>query len=522
MNGNYEIIKEVLRTKDTSPESFERSKRKVMKKMRIFAPSKIILLKVYHKISEQRKKIISASAGIEFNKERDEEIKRMLITRPVRSLSGLVNISVLTKPYPCPGKCIYCPNKRGMPKSYLKSEPAAMRAVMNDFDPKKQVDVRIKSLQMTGHPVDKIEMRIVGGTWSFYPKKYQEKFVKELFDVCNRRVSETLKEAQRRNERSKHRIVGLSVETRPDFVTPEEISRFRELGITSVELGVQAIDDTILRIIKRGHDVKSIITATKLLKDAGLKVCYQIMPNLPGSDIKKDEEIFKTLFSNPDFRPDYLKIYPTAVMKGTELYKIWKEGKYLSYSNEEIKSLLKRMLKSVPSYVRIQRMIRDIPIQEIKAGTTISNMREVIARESKDEGWLCGCIRCREVKEFYNSDEKILLSREDYEASQGKEIFLTFESKDRKKLYSLLRLRISSRAMIRELHTYGRQLAIKSKGASPQHKGLGKKLMAEAEKIARNEFNFNKISVISSVGTRDYYRKMGYRLNKTYMVKALR
>lgn len=493
-----------------------------MKKMRVFAPSKMVLLKAYHKMSKREKKMVSVKVGIEFNQERDEEIRTMLITRPVRSLSGIVNVSVLTKPYPCPGKCIYCPDEKGMPKSYLKNEPAAMRAAMNKFDPKKQVDVRISSLQMAGHPVDKVEIRIVGGTWSFYPKRYRDEFVKRLFEACNGRTSKTIKEVQKINESSKHRVVGLSVETRPDFITPEELSELRYLGVTAVELGVQAIDDFILQTIKRGHNLESIITATRLLKDAGFKICYQIMPNLPGSNIKKDEIMFKRTFSDPNFKPDYLKIYPTATIKGTELYDMWKRGEYVPYSDEELKSLLKRMKKSVPSYVRIQRLMRDIPVQEIEAGTKVSNIREIIERESKNEGWSCKCIRCREVKGFYSPSDKMIMFREHYEASRGKEILLTFESEDRKKLYSLLRLRISPTAMIRELHTYGKQLGLKKKGLSPQHKGLGKKLMAEAEKIARNEFGLDRISVISSVGTRGYYRKMGYRLKNTYMVKLLK
>ncbi len=524
MNANENIIKEILQTKDTSPESFERSKRKVMKEMKVFAPSKMSLLKAYHEMSERKKKKISAEVGIDFDSVRNENIKRMLITRPVRSLSGIVNVSVLTKPYPCPGECIYCPDEAGMPKSYLKSEPAAMRAAMNNFDPRKQVDVRIKSLEMAGHPVNKVEMRIVGGTWSFYLKKYQDNFVKELFDACNVRKSKTLKEAQKINESSKHRIVGLSIETRPDFVTPKEIIRLRTLGVTSVELGVQAIDDEILEKIKRGHNLESIIKATELLKNAGFKVCYQMMPNLPGSDIKKDEEMFKELFSNPDFKPDHLKIYPTATMKGTVMYQMWKEGKYLPYSDEDLKSLLKRMKKLVPHYVRIQRLIRDIPAQNIEAGTTVSNVREIIARESKKEGWSCKCIRCREVKGLYNPSDKIVMFREDYEASQGKEIFLTFESENREKLYSLLRLRISPNAIVREIHTYGQQLSISSgnENLSPQHKGLGKKLMKEAERIASEDFGLDKISVIAAVGTRGYYRKIGYRLNNTYMVKKIK
>ncbi len=531
MNANKKIIEELLKAENVGPEILEISKRKVMKELKIFAPSKMSLLKSYHGMSDREKKAISNKAGFVFDAEKDGEIRMALITRPVRSLSGIVNVSVLTKPYPCPGKCIYCPDESGMPKSYIKGEPAAMRAAMNDFDPKKQVDIRIKSLEMTGHPVDKIELRIVGGTWSFYPEKYQAKFIKKIFDACNGKNSKSIEDAQKANENSRHRIVGISIETRPDFITEKEILRMRNFGITSVELGVQAIDNKILDKIKRGHGVESIVEATKKLKDAGFKICYQMMPNLPGSSLEKDETMFRELFENPQFRPDYLKIYPAATIKGTEMYKLWKKKNYLPYSDDQLKELLKRIKKLVPYYVRIQRLIRDIPAQNIEAGTKISNLREIIAKESKKESWSCKCIRCREIKGLYNPAEKTNIFREDYEASEGKEIFLSFETPDRNKLYSLLRMRVlhsGKSAIIREIHTYGRQLPvsrlriIKDKKSSPQHKGMGKKLMKEAERIAVEEFGLERISVISAVGTRSYYRKLGYRLNKTYMVKNVR
>ncbi len=498
-----------------------------MREFKVAAPTKMSLLKEYHKISKQEKNRLSK----DFNEKKDREIKNLFITRPVRSLSGIVNVSVLTKPYPCPGECIYCPNEKDMPKSYIKSEPAAMRAAMNNFDPKKQVNTRIESLKLTGHPVDKIELRIIGGTWSFYSKKYQEDFIKKCFDSCNKKDSKNIKEAQKINGKSKNRVVGLSIETRPDFITEKEIKKLRYFGVTAVELGVQAIDNNILKKVKRGHEVDSTHKATKLLKDAGFKVCYQMMPNLPGSTIKKDKEMFRELFSNEKFQPDYLKIYPTMTIKGTKMYLLYKKGEYLPYSDNKLKSLLKEIKKEIPIYVRIQRLIRDIPAQSIEAGTRKSNMREIIAKESKDEGWSCRCIRCREVRSFYETKEKVFLFRKDYNASQGKEVFLSFENKDQTKLFSLLRLRIPSSetiltkncSIIREVHTYGQQLQVKDKkNNSPQHKGMGKKLIKEAEKISINEFNIKKIAVISAIGTRSYYRKLGYRLNNSYMVKKLK
>jgi len=233
--------------------------------------------------------------------------------------------------------------------------------------------------------------------------------------------------------------------------------------------------------------------------------------------------MFEQLFTDPRFKPDHLKIYPTATIKGTGLYRLWQDKRYIPYSDNELKSLLKEIKKSIPRYVRIQRLIRDIPVQNIEAGTKVSNMRDIIAKESVQEGWSCNCIRCREVKGFFDPDEKLKLFREDYEASDGKEIFLSFRNENQEKLYSLLRLRISSQAIIRELHTYGKQLAVRDKKkSSPQHRGLGKRLVKEAEKIVLKESSLNRISVISAVGVRGYYRKLGYRLNKTYMVKRLR
>lgn len=303
MNEIKETIKDLILTEKLDSTSVVKSQRRIMKRMKTFAPSKMSLLKAYHEMTFKEKEDVAKSVGIKHTIQRDEKIKELLITRPVRSLSGIVNVSVLTKPYPCPGQCIYCPNENDMPKSYIKSEPAAMRAAINKFDPTKQVNVRIKSLSLAGHPVEKIDLRIIGGNWSSYPKNYQTKFIKSVYDTCNDRKSQTLKQAQKLNESAKHKIVGLSIETRPDFVNEKEIERLRELGVTAVELGVQIIDEKILKGVKRGHGVESITVATKLLKNAGFKICYQMMPNLPGSNIKKDLEIFKTLFNDPRFKP---------------------------------------------------------------------------------------------------------------------------------------------------------------------------------------------------------------------------
>lgn len=489
-------------------------KREIAKKYEIPCPSNIGLLKAYHKLVKN--KIVKKSPILE----------ELLRTRPIRSLSGIVNISVLTKPYPCPGKCLYCPTEKGIPKSYVSGEPAVERAKKLNYDPYLQVRKRIEMLKLEGHPTDKIELRIVGGTWSYYPKKYQNWFIKKCFDAGNKKSSKDLKRAQKLNEMARHRIVGLSIETRPDFINLSEIQRLRGLGVTMVELGVQSIYDDILKLNLRGHGVKETIISTKLLKDAGFKVLYQMMPNLPGSNLKKDEKMFGELFSNPNFQPDLLKIYPCALLKEAPLYKWWKAGKYKPYTESQLINLVKKIKKKIPYYVRIQRITRDIPSQRILVGAAkISNLRQIIAREMEREGWQCRCIRCREVREKYEPKEKLYLYRQDYDASGGREIFLSFENKNRTKLYSLLRLRITSqnKATVREIHTYGQLYPLRGRVAliSPQHKGLGKKLIKEAEKIAKKEFGLNKIAVISGVGVRNYWKKLGYKLKDTYMIKNL-
>lgn len=491
-------------------------KRKIAKKHKIACPSNIALLRIYHKIVKNKRMKESAI------------LEEFLRTRPIRSLSGIVNISVLTKSYPCPGKCLYCPIEKGIPKSYVSGEPAVERAKRLNFDPYLQVKKRVEMLKNQGHPTDKVELRIVGGTWSYYPKKYQVWFIKRCSDACNKKISKNLQIAQKLNEKSKHRVVGLSIETRPDFINPKEIKWLRKLGVTMVELGVQSIYDDVLKLNLRGHGVKEIILATKLLKDAGFKVLYQMMPNLPGSNLKRDEKMFEELFKNPDFQPDFLKIYPCALLKEAPLYKWWKRGKYQPYRNKELINLIKLIKQKIPYYVRIQRITRDIPSQKIIAGPAkISNLRQILAEDMKkptvstQEGWKCKCIRCREVRENYNPKEKLCLFRQNYEASGGKEIFLSYENKSRTKLYSLLRLRITSqnKATIREIHTYGQLIPIAQKKIAPQHRGFGKKLIKEAEKITERELGLKRIVVISAVGARDYFRKLGYKLKDTYMVK---
>ncbi len=473
-----------------------------------------------------------------------QRLAGLLRTRPIRSLSGIVNVSVLTKPYPCPGSCLYCPSEPGMPKSYLTGEPAAERARLLKFDPYIQVQKRLEMLANEGHSVDKVELRIIGATWSFYPTSYQNCFIAQCFKACNEFSGKktkfiSLDREQKKNESAKCRIVGISVETRPDYIDGKEILRLRKLGVTRVELGIQSIYDDVLEINRRGHKINAAINATKSLKDAGFKISYQIMLNLPGSSPERDLAMAKELFSNPDFCPDMLKIYPCAVLKEAPLYEFYKQGKYKPYPDKKIAEVIKEIKKIVPVWVRIERIIRDIPSPRIVTGTKdISNLRQMIARDMERENWHCQCIRCREVKGEYDPKEKIILVRRNYDASGGKEIFLSFENPSagsgQAKLFSLLRLRIPSQhgrtqgpplrdaTIVREIHTYGLQTPIGKKNIAAQHKGLGKRLIKEAEHIAKNEFGIKKISAISGVGARQYWRKNGYKLQNSYMVKKIR
>jgi elongator complex protein 3 len=478
-------------------------------------PSNIILRKAYQTMVKEGK----------INQ--DEGLEKLFITKKMRSLSGVSVITVLTKPWPCPGECLYCPTQADVPKSYLSTEPAVMRAILCDYDPYRQVVARLNSLELEGHPTDKVELIVIGGTFSALPKDYQEEYIKRCFEALNASKSKRLEDAKKKNETAKHRCVGLTLETRPDYITKEEVEHMRYLGATRVELGVQSVFDDVLKFNKRGHTVGRTAEATKLLKDAGLKICYHMMPNLPGSDLKKDLEMFKIIFTDPQFKPDYIKIYPCMVTKGSELYCLWKEGKYKPYSDRELEDLICSIKKTVPYYVRIMRLIRDIPASDIEAGSKVSNMRQNVQKKLKKDGEKCKCIRCREISDKVVGSN-IKLFKEEYEASCGKEIFLSYESEDRSTLFSLLRLRltrdtflpeIENCALIRELHTYGQQIRIGKKGET-QHKGLGKKLILEAEKIAKKE-GFKKNAVIAGIGVRDYYRSQEYESSGEYMKKSL-
>ncbi len=440
-------------------------------------------------------------------------------------------MAVMTKPYVCPGLCTFCPLELGMPKSYLSDEPAAARAKMMNFDPRLQIESRLNQLVETGHDTDKIELIVIGGTFGNYPEEYKKSFFKDMIDTVNGEVSETLEDAQIKNETAVRRIVGISVETRPDWIDEKEVRLFRELGVTKVQVGVQAFDEEILKRIKRGHSLDAVGEATRVLKDAGIKVCYHFMPNLPGSNPQLDLQMAHMMYEDPRFKPDFVKIYPAQVIPGTEMFKEWERGEFTPYDDDLLKDVLKNLKKITPPFVRIDRLVRDISKKWVAAGTKATNMRQYIQLEMKQEGWSCKCIRCREVKERIYADNPELRDLP-IDTLGGIEHLLTYEKDD--KLFSLLRLRLpdpknkpifeelDGSAIIRELHTYGKTVVHNQKSSSTktQHRGLGKQLMAKAEEIA-GENGYKKIAVISSIGTRDYYRKLGYEREGRYMTKNL-
>jgi len=495
-------------------------------------PRKKDLLKVYHKLLKQNKL------------KQDKQLEMMLVKRAVRTLSGVTIVTVLTKPFSCPGQCIYCPDEKRMPKSYISDEPAAARALKLGFDPFLQVTKRIQALQDNGHPTDKIELIVKGGSWNAYPLKYQYWFILRCFQACNNirnkvvpeqkdldKIKQLLKKVQTRNESAKHRIIGLTLETRPDMVNNKTVEIMRELGCTRMEIGVQTIDEKILKLIKRGHNVEAVKTATRLLRDYGFKVDYHLMPQLPSSTPAKDLKMMKEIFSNPAYRPDMIKIYPCTVIANTKLSQWLKQGKYKPYSNKKLIEILKKLKISLPYYVRISRLIRDIPSPHIEAGNKLTNLRQIIQAEIKADGKKCNCLRCREIghnQNFINqSPPKLFI--DEYKTVGGKEYFISYEDKNRQVVFGFCRLRICEKnstgpfpAYIRELHTYGQLVQIGQKeNNATQHQGWGKKLVQTAENICTKQ-KIPDLAVISGVGVRSYYHKLGYQLDQGYMTKKLK
>jgi elongator complex protein 3 len=477
---------------------------------------------------------------------REEERKKLLpiLTRKrVRATSGIIVIAAMTKPLPCPhGRCAYCPGgpEVGVPQSYTGREPASMRGAQNLYDPYSQVESRMRQLRSIGHKIDKVDLIVMGGTFSAAPRDYQEDFIKGCLDGLLEHRTESLDEAKFLAETSEIRNVGITLETRPDCAREGDANHMLEMGVTRVELGVQNVYDDIYRLVERGHTVKDVIDATRTLKDSGLKVCYHMMPGLPGSDDERDLLGFKRLFEDPDFRPDMLKIYPCLVIKGTKLYDWWKKGEYDPLSTEEAVELLVKVKELVPPWIRIMRVQRDIPAGLIEAGVKKSNLRQLVAQRLAEIGKLCSCIRCREVGHRFLRDgvepdpDSLELVRRTYDASGGVEEFLSIEDKQRDILIALLRLRLPSEkahrhevdvtgdAIVRELHVYGTMVPVGGRFAGAwQHSGWGSFLLAEAERISSEEYGRRKLLVMSALGTKRYYMRLGYRRDGVYVSKML-
>ena len=606
------LVLNLLQEKNLTSESLKDAQRAFAKSHNLSTlPSKSQILQVYFQLLEQGKI------------EKNADFELLLRKRAIRSLSGIVPIQVLTKPFPCPSRCIFCPNDPEMPKSYIKSEPGAMRAFLNQFDPLKQVYNRLYSLQQTGHKTDKIEMIVLGGTWDFYPRDYKIDFIKQLYDACNTfwvlaiknltgtadrkyafeitnqdqiQLSASLEDAIQINETAQHRIIGLTIETRPEFVTDQNCRDRRAMGVTRIEMGVQSTDDVVLDLNKRGHHLAEVEKALHKLRQYAFKFSIHIMPGLYGSTMEKDIQTFRDVYANPYLKPDEIKLYPTSVIPQTELYELYQQGKYEPITTEEISEIIEMTFREIiPPYTRIKRLIRDIPATEISAGSNVTNLSQLMHEKllkkyqkadadfrsvfyrrlyadlqvfsdeeeffeeiigsrashlSDFQTYLLGKIpelssfrhfvsldtRSREVRNKKEKTEVLNLVVRAYESSVGQEYFISYED-ELGYLYGFTRLllpKLEERldvaglgletALIRELHVYGSLQSLKTQeesGQKVQHSGLGKQLLETAEKIAQKS-DFSKLSVISGVGVREYYRKQGYELEGTYMVKVLK
>jgi len=554
----------ILKKKKLSKQEISKLKIKLCRKYHIDIPTDIRIL---------------LSADV-----KDRKLLKHLITKPTRTISGVAVCAIMTKPIKCPhGKCAICPGGPksafgNIPQSYTGKEPATRRALRNNFDPYLQVMNRLEQYIMIGQTPEKIELIIMGGTFPSFKIKYQEEVIKYALKAMNdfssyffrknelnlerfkkffempgdfqndKRVNRikkkllklksktTLEKEQKKNESSKLRCVGMTIETRPDYAKLKHANQMLRLGTTRVELGVQTVYDDVLEKIERGHSVQDSIDATKILKDTGFKINYHMMPGLPGSNKTKDINAFKEIFSNQDFKPDMLKIYPCMVLKGTKIYRWWKNKKYIPITTKKAVEIITEIKRFIPRYVRIMRVQRDIPTQVTEAGVDRNNLRQYVEKELKIKNIKCNCIRCREVghklkKEKIKVDSRnIKMNVIDYDASNGKEFFISFDDMKNDALIGFCRLRFPDQGLrkeitknsvlIRELHVFGSAVEIGKKGKI-QHAGYGKKLLAKAEQISIKNKK-DKIVIISGIGVRDYYRKLGYKKQGPYMVKRLK
>ena len=562
------LLKVGLKATKKDPQNFTKNdfaklKNEVYKKYKIAKPFQSI------ELIERYEELMA-----DWTLEEDLFFKKILRKRGIRSLSWVTVISLLTEFFGCPWKCIYCPTFEWLPKSYIPNEPAVQRAVLNNFDPIMQIHNRLRALEITGHKIEKNDVRIIGGTWSVYPKAYQEMFIKAIYDAFNTydemkvylektdfsndkfatfkikegykaKLSKTLEDAKKLNETSRLRVIWIAIETRPDWVNLEEIKRLRGYWVTRVEIWYQTTIDEINELNKRWHWNKQSIEATKLLKDAWFKVVAHIMPNLLGSNPDLDRMSLKEVFDNSDFRPDELKIYPMMVTDKSELTDVWKAGDFKAYDDETLINLTADLQMMIPEYVRLNRTYRDIPADQILEGSIIANLRQIVEKRIAEKWVKLLDTRYREIREWKNDPKKAIIHTFEYEASKAKEYFLTFEDPEDRTIFSLLRLRLPESplsispqgreettvlsvlpelewcALIREIHTFWDQLSVHEKGSTfGQHIGFWKKLMAESEKIAKENW-YKKMAVIAWIGVRWYYEKRWYSLVWEYMIKEL-
>jgi elongator complex protein 3 len=469
----------------------------------------------------------------------------ILRRKTTRTISGVTVVAVMTKPQPCPQDepCAYCPGgpAQGVPQSYTGHEPAAMRGSQNNYDPYQQVQSRISQLTAIGHRVDKIELIIMGGTFPATPPEYQTRFIQRCLDAVTGKASASLEEAKANAEPSRIRNVGITVETRPDWCKQPHVDAMLDMGVTRVEIGVQNPDDTLYRLAGRTHTVADVTEATQVAKDSGLKIVYHLMPGMPGSNPKKDLAAFKRVFTDSAFKPDMIKIYPCLVIAGTKAHNWYLKGAYKPYTTEEAANLIAEVKKTLPPWVRVMRVQRDIPAGLIVAGVDKSNLRQLVQQKLAEHNDKCNCIRCREVGHRKVADnvtpdlDKIQISTFRYAASEGKEFFISVEDPENDVLIGYLRLRVPSAkahrpeitavpsAIVRELHVYGPLVPVGKHSAKAwQHKGYGSILLSEAERVAREDYDSKKLLVISALGTKQYYMRFGYSRDGVYVSKMLR
>ncbi|XP_031571447.1 elongator complex protein 3 [Actinia tenebrosa] len=471
-----------------------------------------------------------------------------LKAKPVRTASGIAVVAVMCKPHRCPhinmtgNICVYCPGGPDSDfeystQSYTGYEPTSMRAIRARYNPFLQTKHRVDQLKQLGHSVDKVEFIVMGGTFMCLDESYRDYFIRNLHDALSGHSSNNVDEAVKYSERSKTKCIGITIETRPDYCLKKHLSSMLSYGCTRLEIGVQSVYEDVARDTNRGHTVRAVCESFQFSKDAGFKVVAHMMPDLPNVGLERDIDQFIEFFENPAFRADGLKIYPTLVIRGTGLYELWKTGRYKSYPPNTLIDLVARILALVPPWTRVYRVQRDIPMPLVSSGVEHGNLRELALARMKDLGTQCRDVRTREVgiQEIHHKVRpyEIELIRRDYVANNGWETFLSYEDPDQDILVGLLRLRKCSEesfrpelkdrcSIVRELHVYGSVVPVSARDPSKfQHQGFGMLLMEEAERIAREEHGSIKIAVISGVGTRNYYRKIGYELEGPYMVKTL-